>query len=73
MNNVEGEFEGVNGLKIFYQSWMPDNPKAVIQIVHAFAEHSGRYLNVVKEVIPLGYGVYADDHRGHGRSERTRN
>ena len=73
MKNVERNFEGVKGLNIFYQSWLPENPKAIVQVVHGFAEHSGRYLNVVNEIIPLGYGVYADDHRGHGRSEGIRN
>ncbi|MFX1548565.1 MAG: alpha/beta hydrolase [Promethearchaeota archaeon] len=73
MNHQEGEFEGANGVKIYYQAWLPDNPKAVVQIVHGGFEHSGRYLNVVNELIPLNYTVYADDHRGHGKSEGTRN
>jgi alpha-beta hydrolase superfamily lysophospholipase len=45
----------------------------VIQIVHGGFEHSGRYLNVVNGLLPHNYAVYADDHRGHGRSEGTRN
>ncbi len=69
MKNVESEYEGAKGLKIYYQAWLPDSPKAVIQIAHGFAEHSGRYLNVVNELIPLDYAVYANDHRGHGKSE----
>jgi len=73
MKNTEGKFEGAKGLSIFYQSWLPENPKAIVQVVHGFAEHSGRYLNVVNELVPLDYGIYADDHRGHGRSEGTRN
>ncbi|MFX0052290.1 MAG: alpha/beta hydrolase [Candidatus Hermodarchaeota archaeon] len=73
MNHHEGEFEGANGLKIYYQAWLPDNPKAVVQIVHGGFEHSGRYLNVVNELIPRNYAVYADDHRGNGKSEGTRN
>ncbi|MHA1292546.1 MAG: alpha/beta fold hydrolase, partial [Promethearchaeota archaeon] len=73
MKNIEGEFKGVKNLKIYYQAWLPENPKAVVQIVHGFAEHSGRYMNVVNELIPLGYAIYADDHRGHGKSEGKRN
>jgi alpha-beta hydrolase superfamily lysophospholipase len=73
MNHLEGEFEGANGLKIYYQAWLPDNPKAVVQIVHGGFEHSGRYLNVVNELLPHNYAVYADDHRGNGKSEGTRN
>ncbi|MFX0073799.1 MAG: alpha/beta hydrolase [Candidatus Hermodarchaeota archaeon] len=73
MKYIEGEIEGENNLKIYYQAWIPDNPKAIIQVVHGFAEHSGRYLNVVNHLIPLGYAVYADDHRGHGKSDGKRN
>jgi alpha-beta hydrolase superfamily lysophospholipase len=73
MDHVEGEFKGVKELKIFYQSWIPEKPKAVVQVVHGFAEHSGRYLNVVNQLIPLGYAIYANDHRGHGKSDGKRN
>jgi alpha-beta hydrolase superfamily lysophospholipase len=73
MKHIEENFQGINGLKIFYQTWLPENPKAVIQIVHGFAEHSGRYMNVVNELLPLNYAIYADDHRGHGRSEGKTN
>ncbi len=73
MKTSEGEYQTKDGLKIFYQSWLPDNPKAVIQVVHGFAEHGGRYMNVVNELIPLDYAIYADDHRGHGRSEGVEN
>lgn len=73
MKHIEGEFIGVKGLKIYYQSWVPESPKAVIQLVHGGFEHSGRYQNVVNELIPEGYAIYADDHRGHGKSEGLRN
>lgn len=73
MDHIEGEFNGAKNLKIFYQAWIPENPKAIIQVVHGFAEHSGRYLNVVNQLAPLGYAVYADDHRGHGKSDGKRN
>jgi len=70
MKHEEGEFIGEKELKIYYQAWFPDEkPKAAIQIVHGFAEHSDRYENVVNKLVPLGYAIYADDHRGHGKSE----
>lgn len=73
MLHEEDTFSGVKDYKIYYQKWIPDKPKAVIQLVHGFGEHSGRYGNVVDTVTPLGYAIYADDHRGHGRSEGQRN
>ncbi|MFW9945999.1 MAG: alpha/beta hydrolase [Candidatus Odinarchaeota archaeon] len=73
MKHLEGEFEGVKGFKIYYQAWLPESPKAIIQLVHGGFEHSGRYQNVIDELIPHNYAIYADDHRGHGRSEGIRN
>jgi len=73
LKHLEGEFKGLKGLKIYYQAWIPEVPKAIIQLVHGGFEHSGRYQNVVNELIPEGYAIYANDHRGHGRSEGLRN
>ncbi|MFX0140366.1 MAG: alpha/beta hydrolase [Candidatus Hodarchaeota archaeon] len=73
MDHFEGEFKGIKDLRIYYQAWIPDAPKAVIQLVHGGFEHSGRYQNVVNELIPKGYAIYANDHRGHGKSEGIRN
>ncbi len=73
MDHIEGEFKGAENFKIFYQAWIPEKSKAVIQIVHGFAEHSGRYMNVVNQLTPLGYVIYANDHRGHGKSDGKRN
>ncbi len=73
MSHQEGFFKGVRDANIYYQTWLPnDDPKAVLVIVHGLAEHSGRYMNVVNHVLPLGYAVYGLDHPGHGRSEGTR-
>lgn len=73
MDHIEGEFKGEKDLKIFYQTWIPEKSKAVVQVVHGFAEHSGRYMNVVNQLTPLGYVIYANDHRGHGKSDGKRN
>jgi len=73
MDHIEGEFKGEKDLKIFYQAWIPEKSKAVVQVVHGFAEHSGRYMNVVNQLTPLGYIIYANDHRGHGKSDGKRN
>lgn len=73
MNNKEGNFKGCRDLNIYYQCWLPEgNTKAVLLIAHGFAEHSGRYGNVVNHFVPKGYPVYALDHRGHGRSDGER-
>jgi hypothetical protein len=49
MKHKEGFFKGVREANIYFQSWLPESePKAGLLIVHGLAEHSGRYMNVVK-------------------------
>ena len=73
MQHSEGSFKGLKDFNLYYQKWLPDAAaRAVILIAHGYAEHSGRYMNVVNIVLPRGYAVYALDHRGHGRSDGER-
>lgn len=60
------------GSQLFYQSWHPEpKPKAVILLVHGYAEHSGRYAEFAGFCGQQGYAVYAMDHWGHGQSSGT--
>jgi alpha-beta hydrolase superfamily lysophospholipase len=43
-----------------------------VLVAHGYAEHGGRYGNLVERLVPRGLAVYALDHRGHGRSEGPR-
>jgi len=73
MEHVESKFKGHGNLALYYQSWLPvEAPKAILLLVHGFAEHSGRYANIVNYFVPKGYTVYGLDHRGHGKSEGLR-
>jgi len=73
IKHKEGNFKGLKDFNIYYQCWLPEgSTKAVLLIAHGFAEHSGRYGNVVNHFVPKGYAVYALDHRGHGRSDGER-
>jgi len=69
MGHHEDNFLNHRKEDVFYQCWLPEGElKAILLIVHGLAEHSGRYGNVVDYVVSKGYGVYAYDHPGHGRS-----
>ncbi|MEO6718553.1 MAG: lysophospholipase [Novosphingobium sp.] len=69
ISSHEWQLAGTGGIKLFAQSWLPDGePQDVVVIAHGYAEHGGRYANVVERLVPLGYAVHAIDHRGHGRS-----
>jgi acylglycerol lipase len=73
MKHLQGNFTGARHSRTFYQAWLPEaEPKAILLVVHGLGEHSGRYLNLVNHFIPLGYGVYALDHFGHGQSDGPR-
>lgn len=64
-----GWFKGYDGTNLYEQWWLPENPKAVVAVVHGYAEHSGRYSHVAKTFAESGYAVYAYDHRSHGKSD----
>jgi acylglycerol lipase len=69
VNHIEGAFKSARDDDIYYQAWLPEgNVRAVLIVVHGIGEHSGRYMNVVNHLVPLGYAVYGFDHVGHGRS-----
>ncbi len=68
----EADFAGTEG-QIFYRKWSPTGePQRIVQIVHGYAEHGGRYGHVATALAADGAVVYADDHIGHGRSDGER-
>ncbi len=73
-NHVQDGFfiKGKDGQEIFVYCWEDvSNPKAVVQIFHGMAEHAGRYKEFAQYLNSRGFIVYADDHRGHGRTAGT--
>lgn len=65
-------FTDPDGFEIFVYEWLPDGqkPKAVVQVAHGMAEHALRYERFAKYLNEAGYAVYADDHRGHGKTAK---
>ncbi|MEN6508122.1 MAG: lysophospholipase [Smithella sp.] len=73
MQTKSGYLKAQDGTSIFWKSWHPDTPpKAVVHIIHGYAEHIDRYTNIINELVPAGYAVFGNDHRGHGKSEGKR-
>jgi alpha-beta hydrolase superfamily lysophospholipase len=69
VKQVEWKRTGHGGVELYAQGWLPDGPvRDVIAISHGYAEHGGRYGNLVERLVPQGYALYALDHRGHGKS-----
>ncbi|MCK5566343.1 MAG: alpha/beta hydrolase, partial [Actinomycetia bacterium] len=64
-------FKTEDGVNISAYKWLPDNKsniKGVVQISHGMAEHAVRYENFAGALTKAGYTVYANDHRGHGKT-----
>ncbi|MDR6867139.1 alpha-beta hydrolase superfamily lysophospholipase [Microbacterium resistens] len=67
------EFTDAHGIAIVYDvhpaAGGPDDPvRGVVQLLHGVGEHAGRYGALIAALTAAGFVVYADDHRGHGRT-----
>jgi len=63
------EFIDAHGIAIVYDIHPArTTPRAVVQLVHGLGEHAGRYSALIDALTADGYAVYANDHRGHGRT-----
>lgn len=73
MKHQTGQFTCTDGEQLFYQSWQTSREaQATLIIVHGFSDHSSRYRNLVRGLVPRGIIVYAFDQIGHGQSPGKR-
>ena len=70
----DGTFAGHDGLALYYQAWLPLNPRhrAVLVNLHGLGDHSGLYPSLANYFPPRGIALYAYDMRGNGRSPGQR-
>ena len=53
--------------------WQPSStPRALVFILHGYAEHGGRYAHVAEALVANDLAVLASDHVGHGLSSGER-
>ena len=70
---TEGNFEGVEGVKLFTREWRPAGQlRGVVVISHGLNAHSGMYEWAAQQFASNGLAVYALDHRGRGNSAGER-
>jgi alpha-beta hydrolase superfamily lysophospholipase len=68
-SHQEFRFASEDGLQIACSRWQSRGPaRGVIQIAHGLGEHIGRYSGLIAVLQEAGLVVYANDHRGHGRT-----
>ncbi|AUX39827.1 alpha/beta hydrolase [Sorangium cellulosum] len=66
-------FQADDGRELFVYRWLPDGAaRGIFHIAHGMSEHAGRYARVAHALCGAGWAVYANDHRGHGRTARDR-
>jgi alpha-beta hydrolase superfamily lysophospholipase len=71
MKRGEFTFKDAGGVEIFVYKWLPEEDtkvKGAVQIAHGMAEHAARYERFADSLTNAGYIVYANDHRGHGKT-----
>ena len=59
----------INDRNIHFIEWAVNDPKAILLIVHGYAEHSLRYAHVAAFFNQNHYAVHSFDFTGHGKSE----
>lgn len=64
----ERSFIDAHDVTIHFSEWRVGKPRGVVQLSHGLGEHGARYEHLAQQLVGEGYSVYADDHRGHGRT-----
>ncbi|XP_015930038.1 monoglyceride lipase [Parasteatoda tepidariorum] len=73
IEHYNGTFLNNKNLSIHCYYWKPSvEPRALLLISHGYAEHTGPYEQLAKEVCSKGFFVFSHDHAGHGHSEGNR-
>lgn len=71
MNKVNFYYDDLAGMRISAYKWHKESitsPVAAVLIIHGMAEHAQRYEKFANTLVDNGYIVYANDHRGHGKT-----
>lgn len=64
-------FTDPEGVDIYVYRRLPDRHtpiRGIVQIAHGMAETAARYARFAEKLAAAGFAVYANDHRGHGRT-----
>lgn len=63
-----GYINGIDNVKLYYESYNADNAKGSIVISHGYTENLEKYKEMIYYFLKSGYNVFGIEHRGHGRS-----
>ena len=65
---IERTYKDRDDVQITFWEWPVAKPKGVIQVIHGLGEHARRYDELAGILNKAGFSVYAEDHRGHGKT-----
>jgi len=66
-------FDAADGIKVFTYRWLPSGPvRGVLQVSHGMGEHALRYRVPLQLLLDDGIAIYANDHRGHGKTATSK-
>lgn len=74
MINKSFTFKSEDETQIHVNEWLPEEHievRGIVQVSHGMAEASARYERFAKKLTDNGYIVYANDHRGHGKTAKV--
>jgi alpha-beta hydrolase superfamily lysophospholipase len=73
MTREDFSFTSSDGLEVACYRWAaPVQVAGIVQIAHGMGEHALRYAHTAAFLGNAGFHVYANDHRGHGGTARSR-
>src|SRR3954452_9143043 len=69
MDTVDFTIPADDGEQVRGYRWSGPGPtRGIVQVAHGMGEHAARYARLAAALVDRGYVVYANDHRGHGRT-----
>ena len=68
----EGFFSARDGVRLFWHAAKVAAPVAHVAVVHGYAEHLGRHVEIARALTDANYTVHLLDCRGHGQSGGAR-
>ncbi len=62
-----------DGVSVARYEWATEgSPRAILLIAHGMSEHALRYNAFAEKACALGFSVFSSDHRGHGKTAKSK-
>jgi len=68
----EGTIESADGTRLSYRAWPKAGAELTFAVVHGLGDHARRYERFAQGMTRYGFGTFAVDLRGHGKSAGRR-